>query len=62
MQLERYNVLLDLLLSSHQAVLLTGNPGVGKSCLINVSIGAVTLHGSHLHKLPAEVQITVICD
>lgn len=37
-EVEKYMFLIDLLVNSHQPVLLTGQPGVGKSSLIHVSI------------------------
>ena len=36
MQVDRYNYLVDVLLSAQQPVLLTGDPGVGKTCLVQV--------------------------
>jgi hypothetical protein len=36
-EVEKYSFLVELLVNSHQPVLLTGQPGVGKSSLIHVS-------------------------
>ncbi len=37
-QLDRYNFLIDLMVTSHKPVLITGAAGVGKTALIEVSI------------------------
>lgn len=37
-EVEKYMFLTELLINSYQPVLLTGQPGVGKSSLINVSV------------------------
>lgn len=42
-EVEKYTYLIDLMISSHQPVLLAGQPGVGKTTLINVSTLTLTV-------------------
>ena len=40
-QIDRYCFMADLLISSHKPLLITGDPGVGKTSLIEVRLHAV---------------------
>lgn len=50
-EVEKYTFLIELLVNSHQPVLLTGQPGVGKTSLIHVSGSCSTSKFYFIHSL-----------